>query len=303
MACATFTVITLVLPSTLTANMRIYQTTVFFLFSIMSCFTTKAQFYYKDVVSNETNLANYQLHKKNKLVKITGESFEATGEPTTDFVFTQQYNSSYSQLKTLTVAPLSGKSAMTSYYNGQGQLYRSTDSSETSFTQYDYNYDSTGKLTFIKSSSNIIGERNKTVESHQWIYNSKGIPEKMIRVKDQRDSTVYMFVSDENGKVIEEQPVIKGNAGEKTFYYYDESGRLSDIVRYNSRAGKLLPDYIFNYGEDGKLIEMITVQDGGTDYLTWRYKYEDNGIKSEELCYNKLKRLVGKLIYKNEYKK
>ncbi len=283
--------------------MRNYLAPVFFAFLIVSSFKASAQFYYKDLLSNASNLSNYQLHKKNKLQRIVGESYEATGEPSTDFSFTQQYNISYSQLKTITVAPLSGKSSMTSYYNAQGQLYRSTDSSESAFTQYEYNYDSTGKLILIKSTSNIIGERNKVVESHEWIYNSKGLPERMVRVKDLRDSIVYTLTADADGNIIEEQPIIKGVAGDKTLYYYDESGRLSDIVRFNTRAGKLLPDYLFNYDGDGKLSEMITVQDGGTDYLTWRYLYEDNGVKSEERCYNKMKKLVGKLIYKNEYRK
>ena len=277
---------------------------IFFLVLLNLSFETlTAQYYYKDILSNETSLKNYQLHKKNRLIKITGESFEATGEPTTDFVFFQQYNNSYSQLKTTTIAPLSGKSTMTNYYNAQGHLYRTTDSSEAAFTQYEYDYDSTGRLVFIKSTSNILGEKTKVVESHQWKYNNKGVPESMTRVKDFHDSTMYHFVADEQGNVIEEQPIHKGVSGEKTLYYYDDKGRISDVVRFNARAGKLLPDYIFNYDEEGKLVEMLTIQDGGSDYLTWRYRYENNGIKSEELCYNKLKRLVGKLVYKNEYRK
>lgn len=262
-----------------------------------------AQFYYSDLLSNQSNNSQYQLLRKNKVSSIRGESFEATGEPTEDFIFIQQVNSSYSQIKTQTSAPLSGKSAMTNYYNSAGLLYRTTDSSDASFTQYDYRYDSLGRLVQITSNSNVIGERARVTETHDWSYDASGAPEKMLRVKDKTDTIVYLFKKDEAGKIIEEQSFHKQAAGEKTYYYYNDQQQLSDIVRFNDRVGKLLPDYFFNYNEEKQLAEMTTVQNGGSDYLIWKYLYNPDGLKKEEQCFNKMKKLVGRLVYVYEFRR
>jgi hypothetical protein len=47
---------------------------------------------------------------------------------------------------------------------------------------------------------------------------------------------------------------------------------------------------------------MIAVQQGGSDYLTWRYEYAENGLKTRELCLNKQKSLVGKIEYQYTFK-
>ncbi|WP_336517565.1 hypothetical protein [Pollutibacter soli] len=263
----------------------------------------EAQFYYSDLLSNQANNSHYQLLKKNKVSSIRGESYEATGEPTADFIFMQTVNSSYSQVKTQTSAPLSGKSAMTNYYNSAGLLYRTTDSSDASFTQYDYRYDSLNRLVQITSNSNVIGERTRVTETHDWSYDASGAPEKMFRIKDKSDTTVYLFKKDEEGKIIEEQSYHRNVAGEKTYYYYNDQQQLSDIVRFNDRVGKLLPDYFFNYNEQKQLAEMTTVQNGGSDYLIWKYLYNPDGLKKEEQCFNKLKKLVGRLVYVYEYRR
>lgn len=271
--------------------------------SVLFITVCNAQFYYSDLLNNQSNNSQYQLLKKNKVSSIRGESFEATGEPTEDFIFIQQINNAYSQVKTQTSAPLSGKSAMTNYYNSSGLLYRTTDSSDASFTQYDYRYDSLNRLVQITSNSNIIGERARVTETHDWMYDASGAPEKMLRIKDKTDTTVYLFKKDEAGKIIEEQPFHKQVAGEKTYYYYNDQQQLSDIVRFNDRVGKLLPDYFFNYNEEKQLAEMTTVQNGGSDYLIWKYLYNPDGLKKEEQCFNKMKKLVGRLVYVYEFRR
>jgi len=266
-------------------------------FFLIGPFALKAQFYYSDILNNLSANRHFQILKNNKISNVRGESFEADGRPTEDFSFVQQVNPSFSQLKTVTSAPLSGRSALTNFFNSQGLLYRTTDSSTSSFTQYEYKYDSLSRLVQISSSSNIVGEKIKVTETHDWVYDAAGAPAKMIRIKDKSDTTLYLFVKDEKGKIIEEQSFYKEAAGEKTYYYYNDQQMLSDIVRFNQRVGKLLPDYLFNYNEKKELQEMVTVQDGGVDYLTWRYIYSENGLKMEEQCLNKLKQLVGRLVY------
>ena len=57
------------------------------------------------------------------------------------------------------------------------------------------------------------------------------------------------------GNVIEELPYIKKISGEKTYYYYDGKNRLTDIVRFNTKARRLLPDYMFEYTENNQVSE------------------------------------------------
>jgi hypothetical protein len=58
-----------------------------------------------------------------------------------------------------------------------------------------------------------------------------------------------------------------------------------------------MPDYIFEYDTAGKISRMITVQPGDNDYLTWLYTYNEKGLKTEERCYSKQKRLLGRIAY------
>lgn len=216
----------------------------------------------------------------------------------------QWFNNSYTQLKTATQIPgAKEKSVMINYYNLQGQLYRTVDSSENSITVYEYGYNPEGKLVSIQNTSRSAEDKLKTTESHTWIYNDNGFPEKMIRVRENADTMEIMLLADKNGNVSEEQSFRKGVAGDKVYYYYNEAGKLTDIVRYQDKLGKLIPDYTFDYNSDGNLSEMMVVQQSGKDYLVWRYEYNSNGLKKREAAYNRQKRLAGSVEYSYEMKK
>ena len=103
--------------------------------------------------------------------------------------------------------------------------------------------------------------------------------------------------------MIDEESFWHGASRDKIYYYYDSSNRLTDVVRYNDRAKKLLPDYIFEYDGNNQLTQMINVQQGSSDYLTWRYNYNEKGLKIRELCYDKQKQLLGRIEYEYELKK
>ncbi len=270
---------------------------------VLVSYETTAQYYYKDIVTLSQNQAQYKLLKGNKVTKVKLLSFESDGAPTEDFQCEQSFNNSFSQLKTVTTVPITGASTLINYYNFQGQLYRSVDSSKESITVYEYQYDSTGKLAVINSASNAMGEKQKAYESHYWVYSANGKPEKMWKVKDKLDSIEVKIRLDDKGNVSEEESFRKNIPLEKIYYYYDSLGRMTDIVRYNDQARKLLPDYLFDYGEAAELRQMITVQNAGLDYLTWRYEYNDKGLKIKESCYNKKRQLAGRIEYQYEYRR
>ena len=193
------------------------------------------------------------------------------------------------------------RSSMTNYYNAQGQLYRTVDSSENAITTYEYQYQD-NKLLVVNSSSIPPGEKQKTVETHTWLYDAEGRPDKMIRTRE-GDTLELQFTKDAKGLVNQEQVFRKSVGGEKIYYYYDEQGMLSDVVRYQDKLGKLIPDYTFDYDGSGRISAKMVVQNGGKDYVTWRYEYNANGLVTKESCYDKQKKLVGKVEYSYEMKK
>jgi hypothetical protein len=261
-----------------------------------------AQFYYKDIITHLGNLQQYQLQKNSRVQTITINSFENTGEQSADFRFQQQYNNSWSQLKTTAEVPYSGRNVVINYYNSQGLLFRTTDSSNGTYTVYEYQYDSLSRLVQIQNNTLAIGEKNKSAETHHWFYDEQGVPAKMERIRDKSDTMMILLKKDSTGNIIEEQTFHKGVAGDKTFYYYDSLNRLTDIARYNTRAGKILPDYMFDYDDAGRITRMVTSLQGGST-TTWVYRYNEQGLKTEEICYLAQKKLAGRMAYQYTFKK
>ncbi len=262
----------------------------------------QAQFYYNDLIQQQQHLSRHQQYREQKVLRIVATSKASDDmQDVTPLTVEQQYNNSYSQLKTQTSA-VSGRSSIANYYNGQGQLYKTVDSSDNAVTTYEYQYQG-NNLANITSSSVPLGEKTKTVEVHQWSYDSLGKPMQMLRIRNGSDSSLIRLSYDNSGNVSEEQVFKNGVAGEKVFYYYDEQHRITDIVRYQDKLGKLMPDFTFDFNPQGQLSQMMVVQNGGTNYQTWRYSYNNRGLLTAEACYDRQKKLVGKVEYTYEFKR
>jgi len=262
-----------------------------------------AQFYYKDLIIHQGNLQQYQLHKNKRVQSISINSFEDNGDNSKGFMFNQLYNASWSQLKTIAEIENSGRNVVINFYNSQGLLYRTTDSSNGNYTVYEYGYDSLSRLVQIQNYTLAIGDKNRSSEIHNWFYDLQGIPEKMERIRDKSDTMIYAFKKDSLGNIIEEQGFHKKVPGEKTYYYYDAGNKLTDIVRYNKRSAKLIPDYMFDYDEKGMLMQMVNIPEGGGQSITWIYKYNEQGLKEEESCFLAQKKLAGRMTYQYVFKK
>jgi hypothetical protein len=274
-----------------------------FISFLLSGQISSAQFYYKDLIIHEGNLQQYQLHKKNRVQAINITSYESTGEKSGGFSFLQQYNASWSQLKTIAEVENSGRNVVIHFYNSQGLLYRTTDSSNGTYSVYEYGYDSLLRLVQIQNYTLSIGDKNKSAETHNWYYDDQGKPEKMVRIRDKSDTMIIKLKKDSLGNIIEEQGFHKNIPGEKTYYYYDTENQLTDIVRYNNRSAKLVPDYMFDYDELGRLTQMVIIPEGGGQSSTWIYKYNEQGLKEEESCYVAQKKLAGRMAYQYVLKK
>jgi hypothetical protein len=160
-----------------------------------------------------------------------------------------------------------------------------------------YNYDDAGRLILIKSSSSDTAKKINETEEHHWQYQNNQVS-RMLRIKNNIDTTYVDLKLDEKGNVSEEHSLRKGIKSDPVYYYYDASNRLTDIVRFNNKARRLLPEYMFEYAPNSRqVIQKITVPANSSDYLIWRYQYDAGGLKIKEAIYDKHKALTGKIEY------
>jgi hypothetical protein len=145
---------------------------------------------------------------------------------------------------------------------------------------------------------------NKQTEVHQWTYTAAGKPEKMWRTINGGDSLEIRFVQDENGNPGEEVTYRKDYETDRLYYYFDEKNRITDIVRYNKKIKKLVPDIIITYDDNDRIIQKISSSPGDNlgrvtwvGYVIWRYIYNDKGLKTKEALFDKEQQLTGKIEY------
>lgn len=223
-------------------------------------------------------------------------SFDNNNQPIEGFGGSQTVSNDFTTITTETFTSLSGKDEMTHYFNDKGQLIQSIDTTEGNKVVIQYTYDANNLITGISNMSFSPGGYS-TREQHLWFYNKAGKPERMLKIKNSSDTTIVNFKPDEQGNVGEERSVHAGTEQPLIYYYYDDKGRLTDVVRYNSRAKRLLPDYIFEYDEAGRVSMMLVTTSGGADYQKWVYRYDEKGLKQKDECFSKNKMLIGKVEY------
>jgi hypothetical protein len=269
-----------------------------FLLCIIS-FSGKAQYYYKDIISNKQLLADMSSYKQNKVKVINIKSIEPDGSESEGFFCQKKFGNDYTRASLFTRSDISGASMLTSTFNKQGLLLKTHDSSAISVTTTIYRYGDSNRIESILSviRSQDDDFTNEITEEHIYHYAPNGQPEKMTRVKNKRDSTIILFGLDEKNQVAIEKDT---RSGTKYYYYYDAKNRITDIVQENDFKTRMLPDYIFEYNNSaGLLSQMTTTEEGGTYYFVWKYTYE-NGLRVKERCFSKERRLLGSIEY--EYK-
>ncbi len=266
---------------------------------LFTCSHADAQYYYKDIISNKSLLADMKAYRENKIRKIIINSFESTGEPSEGFYCEKRISRDYREVSLFTRSAMSGSSLFVSQFNDQGQLTGTTDSSDIMVSRITYQYDDQGRITHIISQSRSHDDDFLTelMEEHLYEFDAEGRPARMFRIKNQTDSTLILFQLDDQQNISIEKDT---KTGGKYYYYYDNKNRLSDIVHMNEYKQQMIPDYQFEYNNAGQLVQMISTEEGGMDYLTWKYLYED-GLRTREKVFGKDRKLLGSIEY--EYKK
>lgn len=273
---------------------------VFALLSLFIFYSASSQYYYIDIVGSKETSGIMQTYLKNKVNHVVLTSYDETNSIIKDFSVEQVFDEAKKVLKTITRSSEDHQSLLLSYLDANNLVTNTIDSSDILVSSTQYNYDPSGRLLSLNTSSRDSSGRSYETEQHIWNYNNGKIIG-MLRIKNKRDSSFIAFKTDENGNVIEEQETRRGNKADPVYYYYDASNRLTDIVRYNKKVNKLLPEYMFEYSPANQVIQKITVPANSNNYLIWRFQYNNQGLKTKEAIYNKQKQLTGKIEYQYSF--
>ena len=262
-------------------------------------FTGTAQFYYKDILSMQQTTGLQQQYKAQKIRKVVLTSFDPGDQPIPNFICFQELSPTFNIIKTYTQSSASLQSVLVSQFNGNLQLIKSSDSSNASLAVTSYGYNEKGFLSTVDITTQSYAYKVSETEKHIWLYDTAKRIDRMYRIRNGNDTTVIQFKLDENGLPAEEAWYNRnGQNINRYYYYYDSFKRLTDIVTYNNRAKKLLPEYVFEYYENGQMSSMLSVQAGTSNYLIWRYRYNEKGLKERETCFDKQKQLLGYVTYR-----
>lgn len=258
--------------------------------------SASAQYYYSDIIGTNETAATFKLYKQNKVSRVVLNSFDGDGIKSDAFFVEQTFSPTSNTLRTVTKSGVTSESVLTTFFNEKGQVSKTIDSSEALINTSIYTYNNEGLLINVQQSSIDSANVFSQYEEHQWQYEN-GKVSKLIRIKNKKDTSIVQFKLDNEGNVSEEQSIINGKTSEPVYYYYDDQNRLTDIVRYNNKVHKLLPEYMFEYSNANQVIQKITVPSNNSDYLIWRFQYDNRGLKIKEAIYNKQKQLNGKIEY------
>lgn len=271
-----------------------------FLLLSFSCFAANAQYFYNDIISTEETNKLMKSYKANNVRTVSATGVDKNGAKATDFSEFQEVKENGTALKSSSFNNMN-KSVVYSRFDNQGRLISLTDSSSTVRSVITYSYDDAGKISSIENIVTDAANDFNQTETHKWSYNAAGKPSSMWRIissAGNSDSLEICFVTDEDGNAGEERTFRKGVETGYLYYYYDDKNRLTDVVRYNAKLKKLLPDLMFEYNESDRVVQKITPTSSLTlGYLIWRYVFDDKGLKTKEALFNDDKQLTGRIDY------
>ncbi len=268
------------------------------LFAMVSCFAmqVESQYYYLDIIGTKQTNQQYNLIRTHQLKRINAVSFEGNNQPSKDFLLEQTVAKDGRQIITHSATVGSTQSFFISHYENN-RLVKTVDSSNNARNTVVYNYDNAGRITSINSINKDFDGTFINSENHTWTYNEKDLPVSMLKVKNEKDTTLVLFILDDQENVAEERWKKNNRITETYYYYYNPKKQLTDVVRFSRKAKAMIPDYTLDYDNNGRITEMRQTQATSANYLIWKYVYNDKGMKEKEYVFNKQKELLGKIEY------
>lgn len=259
----------------------------------------QAQYYYNDLLANIQTHKQYKLLRALKVKKITATAQESANS-TPETLLTEEISTDGKRIIIYTYQQ-NGKTSRTTTQYELGKLKKSESNNKGVESSTLYSYNETGLPTLIQSTTKDTFLSSITGEAHQYFYKQDGSPDYAYIIRNQSDTILVNFTTDNQKLVLEETWTRRKKEIEKYYYYYNEKQQLTDIVRFNTKLNKLLPDFVYTYNESGYIIQMIQVPRTSNNYITWKYIYNEKGLKTTETCSNKEKQLLGTVGYSYEY--
>lgn len=264
---------------------------------IVAVFTkVNAQYYYADIIGTRQTNQQYKLIRASQFGRISAVSFEGN-QPSKDFLLEQIISDDRRRITTHSASVGNMESYFISNYQNN-KVTKTVDSGNNAINTVTYEYDNSGKMVSTTAASKDFDGTLTNNERHIWSYNTKGLPEKMLKVKNGTDTTLITFTYDSEDNIAEEKWKKNNRTLETYYYYYNPKKQLTDIVRFSRKAKAMLPDYIFEYDAQGRVAQMTQTQSGSANYLVWKYTYNENGLKDKEIVFNKQKEMLGRIEYK-----
>ncbi|MEO6610531.1 MAG: RHS repeat domain-containing protein [Chitinophagaceae bacterium] len=274
-----------------------------------------AQYYYNDIIGTEETNRQMKTYLENKVRSVSASGYDQRGTKATDFAEVQEVKENGRALRVSSLSNMN-RTVMYSRYDEKGRVTSMIDSSTAIESITTYDYDANGRITRIKNTVKDSASDFNQEEIHLWSYNTNGKAEKMWRIINNTDSLEVRLIPDENGNPGDERSYKRGvETGQYyyyldeekkpkyvqtgvIYYYYDDRKRVTDIVRFNLKAKRLLPDVMFEYDDKDRMIQKITTTSSvNLGYLIWRYIFDEKGLKSKEALFNDDKQLTGKIEY------
>ncbi len=276
---------------------------IFLAFSVLLSSYLHAQYYYNDIIGTQETNRQMKTFIANKVRTVTATGYDPQGARATDFTELQEVKENGMALKVSTITNLN-KTIIYSRFDNQGRIISMSDSSTEIQSTTTYEYNASGQITRVQNITRDTANDFDQSEVHQWFYNVAGKPTHMWRIISSTgngksiDSLEVRFVADQDGNAGEERTYRGGIEAGYLYYYYDDKNRTTDIVRYNSKVKKLLPDLMFEYDDSDRVIQKITTTSSiDLNYLIWRYLFDAKGLKTKEALFNNKKELTGKIEY------
>lgn len=280
---------------------------------IFSSMIMHAQYYYNDIVGTQETNRQMQAFVSNKVRTVSADAYvqdpnTQQSSKSTDFSETQEVRENGRALKIVTVTNFN-RTVSYNRFDDKGRLTSVTDTSLGVANTTTYEYDNDGRLINVQNTVKDPESEIDQVETHQWIYNKNGKPEKMWRIVNRTDSLEVRFIPEENGNPGEEVSYKRGKEKDHLYYYFDDKGRVTDIVRYDEKVKKLVPDNIITYDDAGRVIQIVTnsIKDNVgigklgkayfVRYMIWRYVYNEKGLKTNDVLFNANQQITGKIKY------
>ena len=255
-----------------------------------------SQFYYSDILLNKQGNANYLNLKNNKVKKIVINNESKEDGVTIKQVFKDSWNT----LITEAQLSIGISNTSTQYYENNLIVKKEEDIKNVNST-INYFYKEKGKLVQINSKSIDTSVNKSFEENHIFSYDSQGILDKMFKIKNNSDTTFITFLKDEKNNVIEENWLFKNKLIETYYYYYNNQNLLTDIVKFNLKVNRMLPEFLFEYSINNALVQLTQIPFGSSNYFIWKYTYNEKQLKEKEIGFNKQSEKIGEMFYNYEY--